>query len=89
VLGYGFNSGDSSARFHLSADPQLSTIDSELTVKVKVILRPMFSRPVYLGSRPPSRNRDQFSFLFSLDIHILTVAGLLLRGALSDERSGL
>jgi hypothetical protein len=31
--------------------------------KVKVILRPTVSRPVFAGIRPPSETREQFFFL--------------------------
>jgi hypothetical protein len=56
-------------------------------VKVKVILRPTVSRPVRLGVRHPPGTRDQFSSSF-LSL-FLTVADLLMWGALSDEKSGL
>jgi hypothetical protein len=68
-------------------------------VKVKVTLRPTDSRPVRLGVwrpsgpvclgvRLPSGTHDQF-FPFSLWFFCLTVSGLLMWGALSDEKSGL
>jgi hypothetical protein len=47
-----------------------------VSFKVKVMLQPTVSRPVYLGVKPPSGAQDQ------------TVAGLLW-GAHSDERTGL
>jgi hypothetical protein len=59
----------------------------KVKVKVKVILRPTVSRPVHLGVRPPSGDRDQFFFL--LEIFFSTVTGLLFCSALSDERTGL
>jgi hypothetical protein len=50
---------------------------------VWLILRPTVSRPVYLGIEHPSGAlRPDFSCC-------RTVAGLLIRGALSDERTGL
>jgi hypothetical protein len=56
-------------------------------VKVKVILRPTVSRPVRPGVRHPYLTRNQF-FPFVLWFS-LTVSGLLMWGALSDEKSGL
>jgi hypothetical protein len=38
-------------------------MSSPIKVKVKLTLRPTVSRPVSLGVRPPSGNRDQFFFL--------------------------
>jgi hypothetical protein len=55
----------------------------EEVVKVKVILRPTVSRPVRPSVRQPSEIRDQFvKFFFTAD-------GLLMWGALSDERTDL
>jgi hypothetical protein len=45
------------------------------------------SRPVHLGVRPPSGNRDQFSFT-SLET-VLTFTDLSILCTLSDERVGL
>jgi hypothetical protein len=52
-------------------------------LKVKVILRPAVSRPVYLGRQAPiwGLRPDFYNYQ--------TVAGLLMWGALSDERTGL
>jgi hypothetical protein len=47
------------------------------------MLRPTVSRPVCLGIKHPSGNYDQ------IFITCVTVTGLFLWGALSDERSGL
>jgi hypothetical protein len=58
----------------------------KVKVKVKVILRPTVSQPVRLGTRHPPGTRDQF---FSFSIFFLTVSGLLMWSALSDEKSGL
>jgi hypothetical protein len=52
-------------------------------VKVKVMLRPTVSRPVWLGTKHPFGAYDQILII------VLTVAGLLIWGALSDERTGL
>jgi hypothetical protein len=51
-------------------------------VKVKVILWPTVSQPVCLGIKHPSGAYDQICYC-------QTVAGLLIWGALSDERIGL
>jgi hypothetical protein len=55
--------------------------------KSKVIVRPTVSRPVRLGVWHPSGTRDQISP--SLFVYFWTVTGLLMCGALSDERTGL
>jgi hypothetical protein len=47
------------------------------------MLRPMVSRPVCLGIKRPSAAYDQIFY------YCQTVAGLLLWGALSDERTGV
>jgi hypothetical protein len=54
-----------------------------IKVKVKVILRPTVSRPVCLGTKYPSGAYDQILII------VLTVAGLLIWGALSDEKTSL
>jgi hypothetical protein len=51
-------------------------------VKVKVMLRPTVSRPVYLGTKHPFGAYDQ------IFITCVTVTVLFLWGPLSDERSG-
>jgi hypothetical protein len=48
-------------------------------VEVEVKLRPTVSRPVYPVVGPPSGIHDQIFPVF-------TIAGFLIRGALSDER---
>jgi hypothetical protein len=58
----------------LHSDLSFPVIYSEL----KVMLRPTVSRPVCLGVKHPFGTLDQ-----------IFVAGLLMWGALSDERTGL
>jgi hypothetical protein len=50
---------------------------------VRLMLRPMVSRPVCLVAKHPSGAYDQLFFTW------VTVTVLFLWGALSDERSGL
>jgi hypothetical protein len=57
-----------------------------LLVKIKIVLRPTISWPICLGARHPSETRDQFSSFFKL---CLDSTGVLMLGALSDERTGL
>jgi hypothetical protein len=47
-------------------------VDSYINV-VKVTLRPTASRPVRLGVKSPSGNRDQFSFLLEIVFRQLRV----------------
>jgi hypothetical protein len=54
-----------------------------LEMEVEVNLRPTVSRQFYLGVGLPSGAHDQI-FVFCL-----TIAGFLMWGALSDERTGL
>jgi hypothetical protein len=68
-------------------EKELVSISGHKQDNVKVILRPTVSPPVRLGIRNPSGTSDQF-FPFSLTI-FLVVPGLLMWGALSDEKSGL
>jgi hypothetical protein len=66
--------------------PRLSIADHAPSLgylEVEVNLLPMVSWPVCLGVGLPSGAHDQL-FVFSL-----TVAGLLIRGTLSDVRMGL
>jgi hypothetical protein len=63
----------------LSPRPWHSVFETQ--AKVKVMLRPTFSRPVCLGVKHPSGAQTR-----SL---LLTVAGLLMRSAVSDERTGI
>jgi hypothetical protein len=53
------------------------------SLQVKVMLRPTVSRPVCYGIKHPSRAQDQIFY------YCQTVAGLLMWGAISDERTGL
>jgi hypothetical protein len=68
-----------------TAKPQigLSYKTIEVEVEVEVNLRPTVSRPVCLGVGLPSGVHDQI-FVFCL-----TIAGFLMCGALSDERTVL
>jgi hypothetical protein len=59
---------------------QLST--DSITTQVKFMLRPTVSRPVCFDIKPPSDTKD-------LIFIAQAVAGLLMWGALSDERTGL
>jgi hypothetical protein len=59
------------------------TIPYAVEVKVEANLRPTVSRPICLGVGLPSGAHDQ-NFVFCL-----TIAGFLMRGAFSDERTGL
>jgi hypothetical protein len=58
-----------------------------LYVEVKLTLRPTVSRSVCLGVKHPSGAQNQIFFSFSFCCQ--AVAGLLMWGALSDERTGL
>jgi hypothetical protein len=64
-----------------AAAPELKF--SQVKVKVKIMLLPTVSRPVYLGVKHPSGAQDQ-DFCYRQ-----TVAGLLMWGALCDERTTL
>jgi hypothetical protein len=63
----------------------LPTIKLQLhsKVKIQILLRRTFSRPVCLGVRPPAGAKNQ------IFITVKTVAGLLTWGTLSDKRRGL
>jgi hypothetical protein len=52
-------------------------------VEAEVNTRPTVSRPVCLGAGLPSGAHDQIFVFF------LTIAGFLMCGTLSDERTGL
>jgi hypothetical protein len=57
---------------------------SNSLLKVKVILRPTLCRSVHLGIRHPPGTRDQF---FPILDFFWTFSGLLMWGALSNEKS--
>jgi hypothetical protein len=78
LLMYGFSLEESSDNLEEDRIDKLLLI-----VKVKIRLRPTVSRPVYFGVKPPSWTQDQ-SF-----VTVTTVAGLLMCGALFDDRTGL
>jgi hypothetical protein len=54
-----------------------------LVSKVEFNLRPMVSRPVYLGVGLPSGAHDQ------IFVYCMTIAGFLMWGSMSDKKSGL
>jgi hypothetical protein len=63
---------------------------TELNSKVKVMLRPTVSRAVCFGTKHPFGAYDQILITVRPDLdYCLTFAGLLIWGALSDERTGL
>jgi hypothetical protein len=64
-------------------DPNLFTSLYIIEVEVEVNLRPTVSRPVCLGVGLPSGAHDQ------IFVVCLTIAGFLMCGTLSDERTGL
>jgi hypothetical protein len=65
---------------HFSSDLRLTTF---LSLSLSLMSRPTVSRPVCLGIKHPSGAYDQ------IFISVLTVASLLMWGALSDKRTGL
>jgi hypothetical protein len=58
-------------------------------VKAKIILRPTVSRPVYIGVRHPLGAHEKLLFCFFFLYDLQSVAGLLMWGAPSHERTGL
>jgi hypothetical protein len=62
----------------------LSQIRDSTELVVETYVRPTVSRPVCLGIKHPSGAHNQFFFFYCQ-----TFAGLLMWGALSDERTSL
>jgi hypothetical protein len=65
-----------------------ATLEEFIKVKVTDVLRPTVTRLACPGASPPYGTCEQFSFSLPLRLY-LDNCGFLIRGALSDERTGL
>jgi hypothetical protein len=73
--------------FHSTEQADIPSMQCKMSLRGQqpessLMLRPTVSRPVYLGVKHPSGAYDQICYC-------QTVSGLLMRGDLSDERTGL